>query len=111
MFTSTPLLAWLIFLAAAIFEVGGDAVIRQGLRGGRPMLLSLSCVMLAGYGVAVNLVPWDFSKLLGVYVAFFTLISLLASRFLWQEAIPASTWLGFLLIVAGSAIIQFADKA
>ena len=25
--------AWLIFLAAAVLEVGGDAIIRTGLRG------------------------------------------------------------------------------
>ena len=26
-------LAWLIFIGAAVFEVGGDAVVRKGLRG------------------------------------------------------------------------------
>ena len=28
-----PLFFWLIFVAAAILEVGGDAVTRNGLRG------------------------------------------------------------------------------
>ena len=26
--------AWLVFLGAAVLEVGGDAVVRKGLRGG-----------------------------------------------------------------------------
>lgn len=28
-----PVLAWLAFLAAAVLEVGGDVVVRLGLRG------------------------------------------------------------------------------
>jgi hypothetical protein len=27
-------IAWLIFIASALLEVGGDAVVRKGLRGG-----------------------------------------------------------------------------
>ena len=56
--------------------------------------------MLAGYGLVVNLVTWDFSRLLGVYVAVFALVSVLAGRFWFREAVPASTWVGLGLIVA-----------
>ena len=34
-------------------------------------VIAAGCATLAFYGVVVNLVQWDFSKLLGVYVAFF----------------------------------------
>ena len=86
-----PVLVWLIFFAAAVLEVGGDAVIRHGLRGHRLLFIIAGCLMLASYGVVVNVVKWDFSKLLGVYVAVFALISILFGRFLLKENVPTST--------------------
>jgi len=101
-----PLLAWIIFIAAAILEVGGDAVIRRGLRGGMLWFIILGFAMLGCYGVVVNLVKWDFSRLLGVYVAVFAVISVLAGRFVFRETIPLTTWIGLAIIVAGGAVIQ-----
>ena len=102
-----PLLAWLIFLVAAFLEVGGDAIVRRGLRGGGIAMLALGFLMLGTYGVVVNLVPWDFSRLLGVYVAIFALVSVLAGRFLFHEAVPLTTWVGVAVILVGGLIIQF----
>jgi len=62
-------LAWLIFVAAAVLEVGGDAFVRKGLRGNQIAVIAAGCLALGAYGLVVNLVRWDFSKLLGVYVA------------------------------------------
>lgn len=105
-----PLLAWLTFIVAAVLEVGGDAVVRKGLRSGSLAIIALGCVMLGSYGVVVNSVTWDFSKLLGVYVAFFALLSVLYGRFLFDENVPVSTWAGCSLIVAGGLLIQFGQK-
>ena len=105
-----PLLAWLIFAGAALLEVGGDATIRGGLRGGRGTLVAAGCVMLAAYGMLVNVVTWDFSRLLGVYVAVFALVSVLFGRFFFQEAVPISTWVGVGIICAGGAVIQFGPR-
>jgi len=102
-----PVIAWLIFLAAAILEVGGDAVVRKGMRGGGVAFMALGCLMLGAYGVVVNLVPWDFSRLLGVYVAVFAAVSVLVGRFLFHEAVPASTWVGVGIIILGGLVIQF----
>jgi small multidrug resistance family-3 protein len=55
-----------MLLTAAFLEVGGDAVIRLGLRGSRPALVGFGMALLALYGVAVNQVRWDFGRLLGV---------------------------------------------
>jgi small multidrug resistance family-3 protein len=104
------LLTWLIFIAAATLEVGGDAVVRKGIRGGFALYVIAGCLMLAGYGVVVNLVRWDFSKLLGVYVAVFALISVLAGRFLFAEDVPLSTWTGLAFILLGGMIIQFGTR-
>ncbi|MGA2192736.1 MAG: hypothetical protein ABSG42_05080 [Nitrospirota bacterium] len=101
----TPV-AWFIFIAAAILEVGGDAVIRKGLRGGVAWFIVSGFLMLGCYGVVVNTVRWDFSKLLGVYVAVFAVISVLTGRFLFKETIPVTTWLGLAIIVVGGAVVQ-----
>ena len=100
------IVAWLVFIAAAILEVGGDAVIRKGLRGGVIWYILFGFLMLGFYGVVVNTVKWDFSRLLGVYVAVFAVVSVLAGRFLFKEVIPVTTWVGLAIIVVGGAVIQ-----
>jgi multidrug transporter EmrE-like cation transporter len=95
------LLAWLLFLAAAVLEVGGDAVIRKGLRGGSLGIVVVGCVLLAAYGLVVNLAKWDFSKLLGIYVTVFALVSVLFGRFLFREDVPIAIWADLGLILAG----------
>ena len=60
-----PVVAWLLFVAAAVLEVSGDAVIRRGLHGGHLGLIAIGCAMLGTYGATVNLVRWDFARLLG----------------------------------------------
>jgi drug/metabolite transporter superfamily protein YnfA len=102
--------AWLVFIAAAILEVGGDAVVRKGLRGSGVLVILMGAAMLGLYGVVVNTVKWDFSRLLGVYVAVFALISILFGRFVFDENIPGSTWIGLSVIICGGMIIQFGDK-
>ena len=39
-------LAWLIFIAAAVLEVGGDAVVRKGLRGSGLVVIMIGFAML-----------------------------------------------------------------
>jgi small multidrug resistance family-3 protein len=97
----------LILVASALIEVGGDAVVRKGLRGSSSLTIIAGMLLLGCYGVLVNTVKWDFSKLLGVYVAVFALTSILAGRFLFKESIPFSTWLGLGFIIAGGLVIQF----
>jgi len=103
--------AWFIFIAAALLEVGGDATVRHGLRGnGLPFILA-GCAALSCYGVVVNSVKWDLSKLLGVYVAFFALCSVLIGRFVLKESVAISTWFGLALILAGGMVIQFGQRS
>ena len=104
------LLAWLLFLAAAALEVGGDATVRKGLRASQVLFILLGCLMLGLYGLLVNTVRWDFSKLLGVYVAFFASVSVVTGRYVFHESVPLSTWFGLGMIVAGGHIIQVGSK-
>ena len=102
-----PLGSTSIMAAAAVLEVAGDALIRRGLRGGGLVLVALGFVVLGSYGVVVNLLDLDFSRLLGAYVGVFALVSVLAGRLLFHDAIPTSTWAGLGVVLLGSAIIQF----
>jgi drug/metabolite transporter superfamily protein YnfA len=102
--------AWLVFVVAARLEVGGDAAVRRGLRSSNAACLLAGMATLGCYGLIVNSVRWDFSKLLGVYVAFFALVSVLFGRIVFREAVPLSSWLGLGLIMAGGMMIQFGQR-
>ena len=83
---------------------------RTGLRGHRLLLVALGFGALGCYGLVVNLVKWDFSKLLGVYVAVFAAVAVLIGRFVFRELIPTTTWVGLTLVVLGGAVIQLGAK-
>ncbi|HVM62669.1 MAG TPA: hypothetical protein VMV72_17540 [Verrucomicrobiae bacterium] len=104
------IIAWLFFIVAAILEVGGDATVRRGLRGRSIAFVLAGCVALAGYGLVVNSVKWDFSRLIGAYVGFFVLVSVFVGRIVFRETVPWTTWLGLALIVAGGMVIQFGQR-
>ena len=100
---------WLVFVVAAVLEVGGDALIRVGLRGEQRSLIAFGVVALGSYGVVINLMSSDFAKLFGAYVAAFASTSVLFGRFVFRESIEPSTWLGLWLIVVGGLVIQLGD--
>jgi drug/metabolite transporter (DMT)-like permease len=96
----------LLLLCAAATEVGSDAIIRRALRQQSAPLVLLGAAALGAYGIVLNLVQWDFSRLLGVYVAFFAVIGVIVGWLCFGERVPATTWAGLALIVAGGAVIQ-----
>jgi drug/metabolite transporter superfamily protein YnfA len=100
-------LPWIAFALAAIFEVGGDAVVRMGIKSNNIILMLLGAATLGGYGLIVNSVDWNFAKIFGVYVGAFALVAVLFGKFVFREPIPLSTWIGLLIIVAGGMVIQF----
>lgn len=97
----------LILLVAAFLEVFGDALIRRGLRSSGALLVVAGFVVLGSYGVVVNLLAIDFSRLLGAYVGFFAVVSVLYGRFVFGERIGTTTWIGLVVVLLGSVIIQF----
>ena len=99
--------AWLIFLLAALLEVSGDALIRKGLHVRGVIFVALGVLMLGTYGIVVNTVKWDFSKMLGVYVAVFATASVLCGRYVFRETVPPATWIGLIVIITGGLIIQY----
>jgi drug/metabolite transporter superfamily protein YnfA len=100
-----------VMLLAAGFEVAGDALIRKGLRGAGPALVVVGFVVLGAYGVIVNRLDLDFSRLLGAYVGFFAIVSVGVGRYLFKDVIPLSTWVGLGVILLGSLIIHLGSIA
>jgi drug/metabolite transporter superfamily protein YnfA len=101
------LAAFAVFIGAAILEVIGDALIRRGMRGGGLAVIGLGFVVLGSYGVLVNLIDLDFSRLLGAYVGVFAIVSVVIGRLVFRDQVPPSTWAGLALILGGSLIIHF----
>jgi small multidrug resistance family-3 protein len=99
-------IAWLVFLAAAVLEVGGDALIRAGLRGGALTVVAAGFVVLGSYGLLINTMTWDFARLLGVYVAVFAVTSALFGRLVFGESLSAQTCAGLALILGGAVVIS-----
>ena len=100
----------LIFIFSAVLEISGDALIRKGLRGSGILFILIGFFTIGLYGVLINVLKWDFSKLLGVYVVVFAFISVLFGKFIFKEQIPLSTWIGIVIILIGGLTIQFGTK-
>jgi small multidrug resistance family-3 protein len=99
--------AFLVLVIAAVLEVAGDAVIRKGLRGSGMVLIALGFVVLGSYGVVVNLLQLDFSRLLGAYVGVFAVVSIAFGKIVFGDQVPTSTWVGLGVVLFGSLIIQY----
>ena len=95
-----------LFLAA-VLEVGGDYLMRTGLPWARGRMVS-GALLLALYGFAVNLL-WrgEFSRLLGLFVAVFLVVSQVWGRVAEGESITAPKMVGAVLVVLGGLVIQF----
>ena len=102
----------LVLFTAAVLEAGGDAVIRSGLHTSTPLLRGLlffaGAVVLFSYGWVVNAPPWDFGRLLGVYVVFFFVVAQLISWLFFGQKPSPAVLLGGLFIIVGGVIMSIA---
>ena len=93
-------------ILAAVLEVGGDALTRWGLKGGRWWGLLLGAVVLFSYGLSVNLPKWDFGRLMGAYIAVFFVVAQVVAVVFFNERVALPVWVGGALIVAGGVLIS-----
>lgn len=100
-----------VLLLAAFLEAYGDSCFQQGLYrtsgAARYASFALGALTLAGYGLVVNTPPWDFGKLLGLYVVLFFLVAQVLARVRFQQTPTTPILVGGALIVAGGAVITF----
>ncbi|HEY0793716.1 MAG TPA: hypothetical protein VGD78_21825 [Chthoniobacterales bacterium] len=67
---------WLLpVVVGGFLALRGGILIRKGQRGRGTFYLVAGVLTFAGYGVVVNAVPWNFSRILCAYIAAFTLMN------------------------------------
>jgi drug/metabolite transporter superfamily protein YnfA len=102
-----------VLFFAAVLEAAGDALVRHGLhvqgQAARAAFFALGAATLFGYGYVVNAPPWDFGKLLGVYVVFFFVVAQLINWIFYHQRPSGAILLGGALIVAGGAVISYSS--
>jgi drug/metabolite transporter superfamily protein YnfA len=105
----TRAMAIVVLFVAALLEAGGDALVRFGLRSAifwqRVLLFAVAALILFAYGWTVNRPPWDFGKLLGLYVVFFFVIAQVISWVAFKQTPSLHVFIGGALIIAGGAVI------
>ena len=103
-------IAMVVLLGAAFVEAGGDALMRVGLRSPghtrTALFFLLGGLVLTCYGYAVNTLPWDFGRLIGVYVAFFFVVAQLISWLGFGQKPTPMVLLGGALIVMGGCVVS-----
>jgi small multidrug resistance family-3 protein len=101
----------IVLFGAAVLEAGGDAIVRAGIHAStgsvRALLFAAGAVVLFSYGWVVNAPPWDFGRLLGVYVVFFFVVAQLISWVVFSQRPSGAVLLGGAFIVIGGCIISF----
>jgi drug/metabolite transporter superfamily protein YnfA len=99
-----------LLVVAALLEAGGDALVRLGLRSsaGVPRLLYFlaGAAVLFFYGCAVNTPPWDFGRLLGLYVVFFFLVAQVVSWLVFHQKPSPAVLIGGAFIAVGGIVIS-----
>jgi hypothetical protein len=109
-----PATTILLLFCSALLEAAGDRLIRSGLHtpfGIAKFLFLLSGgIILFAYGYLVNTPPWDFGRLLSVYVVFFFVIAQAISCLEAHRWPSVPVLLGGVCIVTGGGIIAYAGK-
>jgi len=102
-----------VLLFASLLEAGGDALVRGGLRSSeahkRALLFLVGAAVLFAYGWVVNSPPWDFGRLLGLYVVFFFAMAQLISWLAFGQLPSRSLLIGGALIVSGGLVIALSE--
>ena len=106
-----PAGAFAFLTIAAVLEAFGDSLWQSGLYRSAGVARALFFVsgglVLALYGLTVNLPHWNFGKLLGVYVVLFFLVAQLLAKVRFHQSPTAPIYVGGALITAGGIIIAF----
>ena len=95
----------ILLILAAILEVGGDALIRSGLKSNGILLLISGAAVLIAYGFMVNLTKLNFGRLMGIYIVLFFLVAQLVSVLIFKEKMPIGVIVGGTLVTAGGLLM------
>jgi drug/metabolite transporter superfamily protein YnfA len=94
-----------VLITAAMLEVGGDALIRVGLRG-RYAIMFAGAIALFAYGIMVNQSRLDFGKLMGAYIAVFFATSQIVALGWFHDIPDVKVVVGGALIMIGGVVMM-----
>jgi hypothetical protein len=102
----------LVFLLiATILEVSGDAVVRMAIYDhagpARVALFLAGAVLLLGYGSTLNLAPFDFGRVVGLYIATLFVVWQVINFVAFRALPTLPIVIGGSLVIAGGVIITF----
>jgi small multidrug resistance family-3 protein len=100
-----------LLLVATLLEVSGDAVVRIAIYNHvgsvRVALFLIGAVLLFGYGAFLNLAPFEFGQVVGLYLATLLVVWQVVNFVAFRTLPTLPILLGGSLVVAGGAIITF----
>jgi len=101
-----------VFLVVATtLEAFGDAIVRMGLHqhsvAARVLLFLAGAVLLFGYGLALNLAPLDFGRVVGLYIATLFVLWQIVNFVAFRSVPSLPILLGGALIIAGGSVVTF----
>jgi drug/metabolite transporter superfamily protein YnfA len=103
-----------ILFVAAVLEAGGDALVRSGMHasvsGTRFLFWMIGAVVLFSYGYVVNAPPWDFGRLLGIYVVFFFVVAQIISWAAYHQRPDRWIVIGGCLVIAGGLVMSIGSR-
>ncbi len=105
--------AILLLVVATAVEVSGDAVVRMalydhpGLTPARIALFLLGAALVFGYSVFLNLAPFEFGEVVGLYIATLFIVWQIINFAFFRTLPTVPILTGGALIVAGGAIVSF----
>jgi hypothetical protein len=104
-----------VLAAAALLESGGDAIMRVAVQNNTPALTRFllflgAAAILTGYGWTVNAPPWDFGKLIGIYVVFFFIIGQMISWLVFKQQPSLSSIVAGVMIVGGGVVFTVGNR-
>jgi drug/metabolite transporter superfamily protein YnfA len=102
-------IAYGLLLLAACLEVGGDALVRLGLHNHLPaariVFFLAGAAVLFAYGLSVNAPPWDFGRLLGVYVTLVFVVAQVINFIVFGAKPDLPIVIGGALIISGGLVM------
>jgi hypothetical protein len=102
----------IVFLiAATTLEASGDAIVRLAIYDHvgayRIALFVAGAALLLGYGTLLNLAPFEFGQVVGIYIATLFVIWQIINFAFFRTLPTMPTAVGGALVVAGGAVITF----
>jgi small multidrug resistance family-3 protein len=102
---------WAFLLIATTLEVSGDAVVRIAIYNHagvtRLAFMLAGAALLLGYGVALNLAPVEFGRVVGLYLATLFVVWQIINFIAFRTLPTLPILVGGALVIAGGLIVTF----